>query len=115
MDGADVALDEDVDAAVPGLGCDPLDTDSGDAAGLEVGECEGCELGAAQGAGEAEQQDGGVAGAAHGGAVDGGDDLAQLGDAERSGRAAGGVADDPTQATADLTDRIVVDRVRDSR
>ena len=33
LDRADVALDEDVDAAVPGLGGDQLDADSGEGEG----------------------------------------------------------------------------------
>ena len=83
--------------------------------GLEVGEGEGGQLGAAQRAGEAEQDDRGVADAADGGAVDGGDDLAQVGDAERPGRPARGGAEDAAQSAADLADRVVVDRVGDSR
>lgn len=82
--------------------------------GLEVSQGERGELGAAQGAGEADQDQRGVADTADGGAVDGGDDLAQVGHTERAGRAAWGAADNPAQPAPDLADRVVVDRVRDA-
>ena len=73
---------------------------------LDVGEGEGDELGAAHGRGVAEQDDRGVADADRGGAVDGVDDLADLGDAQRAGLAAGCGAVDAAQAAADLADRL---------
>lgn len=213
MHGADVALDEDVNASVPGLGCDPVDADSGqgraggmagaqqvrgdplaakpggcgpdlDDAGyrvagyghgsgqarahaheerpgrgatqgepgieggdrvgegvlavgdtddltsaigvslgtaqteqetswlaLDVGEGECGKLGASQRTGEAEQDQGGVADALRSAAVDGGDELSDVADAERACRTTWGGAQDPAQSPADLTDRLVADGV----
>lgn len=56
---------------------------------LDVGQVEGDELGAAHRRGEAEQDDRGVADPDRGGAVHGGEDLAEVGDGEQAGLAAG--------------------------
>jgi len=71
---------------------------------LDVGEVQSDQLGDPQGGGEAEQEDRGVAGALGGGTVDRGKDLAEVGDVEGSGLAAGCGADDAPQSTADLAD-----------
>lgn len=81
---------------------------------LEVGQSEGGELGSAQGSGEAEQKDHGVPDTALGGAVDDGDDLAHVGDAAWSSRAAWCATDDPAQPAADLPDRVLVDGATDA-
>ena len=79
--------------------------------GFEVGEGECGELGAAQRASEPKQDDGGVAGPAHGVAVDGGDDLPQVGDAQRPGGSARRGSEEAAQSATYLSDCVVVDRV----
>jgi hypothetical protein len=65
-------------------------------------------FGAAHGGGVAEQDDRGVAGADRGAAVDGVDDLADLGDGERASQPLGCGAVGAAQAEADLADEFVL-------
>ncbi len=79
--------------------------------GLDVGEGECGKLRTTQSTGEAEQDEGGVANALRSAAVDGGDELSDVADAERACRTTWGGAQDPAQSPADLTDRLVADGV----
>lgn len=79
--------------------------------GLDVGEGEGGELGASQCGGEAEQDDRGVACSLGGAAVDGCEDLADLGGAEWSGQPCWCGAEGAAQPAADLADPFGEDRV----
>lgn len=78
---------------------------------LDVIQSERDQLGAAQRGGVAEQNDRGVAGAERGAAVDGAQDLAQVGGGERPGLADRGDAVGAAQAAADLAHGVVVGRV----
>jgi hypothetical protein len=82
-DGHDLAV-----AFLVGLGLPHVEQEAGGFV-LDVGEGERGQLGASQGGGEAEQDDGGVAFPDGCGAVDAGDDLADLGDRERTCQSAG--------------------------
>ena len=171
---ADVALDEGGEATVPGLGGDPIESDTGKGRGGSVsggqgvagdplgaesgGPCaspqhsgdslsgdrfvgddavaqageqrpgsvaahggprneqgERGQLRAAQCGGEAEQDDRGVASALRGGAVDAGDDLADLGQPERACLAAGCGAQGAAQTAAEVAGSGVIWRVEHQR